>query len=186
VKIEAEAKALEARAALHKNVVKAFAHEQYVTHLVGNGALPPTPTCVVTGSGESVTYVVQDRAGQYAAKDDQVEALAQILGEDVARNMVGEETTFSFDRLVLSLPGVLPAIQEALEGAVAKLTSEGPDGALPVLTQDQADQLIVADKKVTFRPGILDRLYQLVGADVNRMSATIDALGSSVTRYVKT
>jgi hypothetical protein len=53
------------------------------------------------------------------------------------------------------------------------------------LSSDEADELIVADVKTAFRPGTLERLADICGRDTVKMSAFLDAAGSSFTRYVK-
>jgi len=182
VAIDAQMKALTAKSELFKTVVKKFAHDRFVGDFTSTGVLPETPMTVQTEDGEKVTYVVQDRSSQYKIGEDQLDALRQLLGEDVAKEITYEETTYSFSRTIMALPGVSEAIDEALTGVVEKLTS----GDNPVLTQDQADVLIEASEKLTFAPGTLDRIPQLVGRDAQRVRQMIEIMGSCCTRYVKT
>lgn len=181
VRLSAESKALEAKMDLHKTVVKKYAHENFVNDFTDTGVLPETPMTVQTSDGEKVTYVVQDRSSQYKVGDEQQEALKALLGEDAADALLYEEVKFSFSREIMALPGVTEAIDEALTALVDKLTK----GKKPVLSQEQADALIEADKRVTFLPGTLDRVPQIVGKDTGRVRQFLEIMGSCVTRYVK-
>lgn len=181
VRLSAESKALEAKMDLHKTVVKKYAHENFVADFTDTGVLPETPMTVQTSDGEKVTYVVQDRSSQYKVGEEQQEALKALLGEDAAVSLLYEEVKFSFSRDIMALPGVTEAIDEALTALVDKLTK----GKKPVLSQEQADALIEADKRTTFLPGTLDRVPQIVGKDTGRVRQFLEIMGSCVTRYVK-
>jgi len=181
VQLSSEAKALEAKMDIHKTVVKKYAESQYVTGYAELGVPPDGPLFVQNADGEKVTFVVQDRSGQYGVKDEQKDALVQLVGSDVADDLLYGETKFSFNRELLAVPGVLEAIEKALEGAVKKLTS----GARPVLSSEQAENLVEADQKVSFKPGTLDRLGYVVGRDTGKIKQFLDIMGSSVTKYIK-
>lgn len=179
VRLSGEAKALTAKMSLHKQTVHKFANRQFVTQFADNGVLPETPMKVVNADGDSVTFVVQDRSGQYSIKDEQVDVMVQLLGEDATNDIVYEENTIRFDRLVMSIEGVAEAVEKALESAVRKLIKDG------VLTEENADELIVVDSKRSLRPGTLERAAMVTGKDVIRLGAFLDAAGSQFCRYVK-
>jgi hypothetical protein len=181
VKLDAERKALEARMDIHKTVVKKYAHDNFVSDFAGSGILPDTPMYVQTSDGEKVTYVVQDRSTQYKVSDEQKEALSQLVGPDAVDSLLYEECVFKFNREVMAIPGVQEVVDEALTEAVRKLTG----GVEPVLTDEQGDILIEADKKVSFKPGTLDRVPQIVGCDTGRIRQFIDIMASCCTRYIR-
>lgn len=181
VSLSHQAKQIEAAMAPAKMVVKRYAESQYVGQYAANGVSPDTPMTVQTAEGDKVTYVVQDRSTQYAVKEEQVDALKCLLGEDAAADLLFEETRFGFNRLIMAIPGVQEAIETALEMAVEQLT----EGEKPVLTQEQAEELLEVDQKLAFKPGTLDRLGMIVGRDTGRIKAFLDIMGSSATRYVK-
>lgn len=181
VELDAQAKAIDAKMSLHKTTVKKYAEAQYVSTYASEGVSPDTPMYVQTADGEKVTYVVQDRSGQYGVKEEQVDMLKSLLGEDAAEALLFQETRFGFNRLIMAVPGVQDAIEAALEGVVEQLTS----GENPVLSQEQAEELLEVDQKLAFRPGTLDRLTVIVGRDTGRIKAFLDIMGSSATRYVK-
>lgn len=181
VRLNAEAKAVEAKMGIHKTVVKKFAEDRFVNAHATDGVGPETPMIIQTMDGEKVTYVVQDRSGQYAVKDEQKEALSQLLGPDAVDNLLYDEVSFGFNRIIMSIPGVQDAVEKALEGAIKKLTA----GPKPVLSAEQADALIEADQKTAFKPGTLDRLSQIAGRDANRVKQFLEIMGSSATRYIK-
>lgn len=181
VRLDAEAKAIDAKMGIHKIAVKKYAEAQYVQGYAETGVSPDTPMYVQTADGEKVTYVVQDRSGQYGVKDEQVDALKELLGPDAADELLFNETRFGFSRLIMSIPGVSEAVEAALEGVVEQLTS----GEKPVLSAEQAEELLEVEQKTAFRPGTLDRLAVIVGRDTNKIKQFLDVMGSSATRYVK-
>lgn len=180
VRISGEMKALESKKSLHAQVVAKHASTSFIRDFSEAGVMPETPMKVVNADGDSVTYVVQDRGSQYALKDEQIEAMEAVLGEDVVESIVYDETTIKFNRDVMALPGVSEAIEAALEKAVAAMLKKG------TLSGEQADELIEADVKRALKPGTLARAATLVGNDQTRLAQFIDAMGSGCTRYVKT
>jgi len=182
VLLEADAKAIEAKMGVKKTIVKNYAESRFLTQYAGAGVFPETPMVLQNDAGEKVTYVVQDRSAQYQVKEDQQEALSDLLGEDAARDLLFEETSFSFKRDVLALPGVQKVVEAALEAAVKKLTS----GNEPVLTNEQAGELLSVNIKTAFKPGTMDRLSLICGRDTMRMKQFLEIAGSSCTRYIKT
>lgn len=179
VRLEAESKATEAKMLLHKTVVKNFCESRFVQDFASLGALPDTPMNVQNPDGLKVTYVVQDRSSQYKVKDDQIEALKQLFGEDAAEKLTYEEVSLSFSRDLLAIPEVFEAIDKALDSAASKLVSKG------IITEDEKDCLVVADQKVAFRPHTLERMAEICGRDTVKMKQFLDVMGSSATRYVK-
>lgn len=182
VALSAEAKAIEAKMGIHKQIVKNYAEDQYIRDYAADGSSPETPMVIQTSDGEKVTYVVQDRSGQYKVQQEQKDALAHLLGPEAAEKLVYDEVSFSFNRGIMAIPGVLEVIEKALEGAVRKLTT----GSKPILSEEQAGVLLDVDQKTAFRPGTLDRLTVVVGQDTGRIKQFLDIMGSSATRYIKT
>lgn len=177
--LSAQEKAIDAKKKMHATVVMRAAKENHVRDFASLGVPPDTPMVLQNTDGEKVTFVVQDRGGQYAVKPEQVEALNQLLGEDAAADLLYTEVTLSFDRTILGLPGVSEVVEKALEKAVGSLLKSG------TLNEEQADNLITAGQKTAFKPGTLDRAAMVCGRDVSRLSAFLDAMGASCTRYVK-
>lgn len=180
VELTAQEKAIAAKKKLHATVVLKHAKENHVRDFCDLGVPPDTPMIVQNADGEKVTYVVQDRGGQYNVKPEQIDALNQLLGEDAASALLYTETTLGFDRTILGIPGVSEAVEKALERTVQKLIKD------EVLTAEQADELITASQKTSFKPGTLDRAATIVGRDTTKLAALLDAMGSSCTRYIKT
>lgn len=182
-KLQKESKSVEAKMAIHKQVVKKHAERNYINDYAANGISPDTPMTVQNQDGEKCTYVVQDRSGQYAIKPDQCDALRELLGADATENLLYEETAYSFNRDVMAIPGVMEVVEKALESAVKKLT-DTKDGK-SILTPDQAELLLGAESKQALRPGTLDRLSLICGRDSTRITQFLEIIGSNVTRYVK-
>lgn len=179
VELSADEKALKAKMALQKAIVLKVAKKNHVRDFCDLGVQPDTPMKVQNADGLAVSYIVQDRSGQYAAKPEQIEVMVQLLGEDAAANLTYTETSLGFDRVILAIPGVSEAIEKSLMSAIKKMIKA------EVLTGEQADELIVAKSKTAFKPGTLDRAALLCGNDTTKMSQFLDALSSSCTRYIK-
>lgn len=179
LQIKADMKALEAKKRIHANVVGMYAEGNFVNDFCELGVPPDTPMKVVNSEGDEVTYVVQDRSSQYAIKDEQVEALEQLLGPDAVEDLLYTECTIKFNRTVMAIDGVTEEVDKALTSAVGRMIKKG------VLTEDQADELVEVSEKTAFKPGTLDRAAMLVGRNVTRLKAFLDAMGSSCCRYVK-
>lgn len=179
IQLSREAKANEAKQGVFKKVVKDYAEGKYVGDVARLGVSPESPMNVQNTDGDKVTFVCQDRSGQYNVKDDQREALVGLLGADRAGDLLYEETTFGFNRDILALPGVMEAVEGALEKAVKKLTDSG------ALTEEQAGLLLDVKVKTSFKPGTMDRLAQICGHDTVKIADFMEIAGSSMTRYVK-
>ncbi len=179
VQLAQQAKAVEAKTGVFKAALKDHGEHEYVDDYVRVGVEPETPMVIQNTDGDKVTFVVQDRSSQYGVKPDQKAALAELLGEDRAAEMLYEETTFGFNRDVMALPGVQEIVEKALESAVRKLVSE------KVLTEEQVELLLDVKTKEALKPGTLGRLVLLCGRDTVKVGQLLEILGSSATRYIK-
>lgn len=177
ITLDAQKKAIDAKMEVHKTAVCRFAKNAWFRDVADLGVPPETPLKVQNHDGESVSFVVQDRSAQYAVKEEQREALTQLLGADAVNDLLYEEVTFGFDRALLANPRVQEVVEAALESAIGTLQEEGILG--------DEDSLITADTKVAFKPKTLDRLAALVGRDVNRLESFVRAMGSSAVMYVR-
>ena len=141
---------------------------------------------LVNEKGESVTFVVQDRTAGYKVSDEMAEDLAGLLGEDGAGAILFEQTTFSFDPLVMSQPAnggarlVQEVVGEALEEMIVMLKNSGE------LSEAQGDELISASSQRSFRPAIVPQLAMICGRSVKQIADFLAIAGSAITRYVKT
>lgn len=179
VELDAQEKAIKAKMGVAKTVVLTHAKESHVRDFCSLGVPPDTPMLVQNSDGEKVTFVVQDRSGQYSPKQENLDAMAALLGDGAADELTYTETSIGFDRTMLAIPGVSDAIEKALERVITKLVKD------EVLTADQAGELIVVNQKTSFKPGTLERAAQIVGNDTTKMSQFLDAMGSCCVRYVK-
>jgi len=179
VELTAQEKAIAAKKKLFATTVLKHAKQNHVNDFCDLGVPPDTPMVIQNQDGEKVTFVVQDRGGQYNVKPEQVEALEQLLGVDAAGDLLYTETTLGFDRTILAKPEVGEAIEHALESCIEGLMERG------VLSAEQASELITAKQKTSFKPGILQRAASIVGRDTTRLGKFLDAMGSSCTRYIK-
>lgn len=177
--IQKQKKTLEAKEGVHKTILKKAAEENFLRDSATLGVLPETPMQLQNDDGEKATFVVQDRSGQYGIKEEQKEQLVEILGAQGAEDLLYTQTTFGFNPTILALPGVMDAVDAALERLMKKLVESD------ALTEDQVEKLIDCDQKVTLKPGSIERLPTIAGRDVVRMKNVMDAYGSCMVRYIK-
>lgn len=175
--LDAQKKAIDAKMGVHKTLVTKYANENFVRDYAETCVFPETPMVVQNRDGEKVTFVVQDRSSQSAVKDEQKEALIQILGEDKAKDLLVEETTFSFNRDVLLRDGVMAVVEKHLDAAIKELGKKELMG--------EGQELLDVDQAVHFRPGTLERLGFVCGKDTTRLREVIEAMGSACVRYIK-
>jgi len=138
---------------------------------------PETPMSLANADGQKVTFVVQE--SKQKVKDEQVDQLAQVLGQDRADECIYNATTFQFDSVLLAKPGVMGVLEKHLEAAIAEMV----EGKL--LLGDEPEELLAAESVRTFKPGMLQRLAELCGRDKVKMQGVLAAMGSCATRYVR-
>ncbi len=178
VELKAEVKALEAKMGVHKTLLLKYAKDEYYSDYAVNGVAPETPMKIQNHDGESVTFVVQER-NQYGVKDESVDALTQILGEDGAAELVYEETSFGFDRGLLAREGVMEVLGVHIEAAMEALV------AAELCTEEEAEDLLDVKVKRSFMPGVLQRLGMIAGRNAGKMRQVCEALGSTCVQYIK-
>ena len=175
--LNAKKKAIDAKMSVHKTNVLMHARSSFFSSYADMGVFPETPMLVQNEKGQKCTFVVQDRSAQYQCKQEQLETLIQILGEDAARGMVAEETTFAFQRSAMMNEATQAVIEKHLSAAIAELTEAGAiEGFEDVLDVSQ---------KSAFKPGTLQRLSVICGNDTVKMKQVMDAMGSSAVNYIK-
>jgi hypothetical protein len=177
--LDADEKAIKAKKSLAVKAVLKVAKSNHVRDFCAVGVPPTGAMKVQNDDGDSVTFIVQDRSGQYGLKGDQTDQLGQLFGEDAAEDMVYSETKIGFDRTILAIDGVSDAVEKALTAVIKKLIKEKK------LTEEQADALIDAKESTSFKPGTMARAAELCGRDTVTMTEFFDLMGSSCTRYIK-
>jgi hypothetical protein len=177
VMLKAQEKAIKAKMGIHAKFVLNHAKSKFCESIANTGVLPDTPMKIQNQDGESVTFVVQERH-QYPVKDESVDALTQLLGEDGVRDLIYDETTFSFNRDVLALDGVMPILSKHLERAVKELVKS------ETLSDDVAESLLDVEVKRSFRPGIIQRLGMIAGRNAVKIRQICESLGSTCVQYI--
>ena len=136
VKIADEQKAIDTRTGIHKRAVQTYADEIFSREFAAHGVMPDTPMKIVNDDGASVTYVVQDRSGQYGISDAQMAQLVGIVGQEKAESMTHSEMTIKFNRDVMALPGVSRFVERCLEAGIKRMSED------EILTEDAASGLV--------------------------------------------
>jgi len=192
VELDRQIKTLEGKQTPAKNLLKNVCDELFFRDFAALGVLPDTPMTLLSTAGEKVTFVVQDRCGSSKVKDEQVEQLTAEFGPDAVGQMVGEVMTFKFNPILAARPDVMEVLDKHLSAAIEELTAPRTEGTgknkkslPPVLTAEQAEMLVEADKKVSFIPGTVARLASLVGAHAARIKMAAEIMAGACVRYVK-
>lgn len=169
---------LENRSKLAKTKVAAHAERQFVSAIAATGILPETPMVVSNRTGQSVTYVVQDRSNTAEVGQEQIDMLIDLLGEDAANQWLHRHDVFSFDPNVL-VDEIFGPVTDAISEALTKLVAKG------TITEDQMNGMISLKGSVKFKPGIVARLGEVCGRDSKKIATMLKILGSASPRYVK-
>jgi len=179
VTLHADVKAITAKQNIYKSQVKKHAEDCYLRAYADRGVAPDSPMQLVNNDGEKVIYVVQERCAQSKVKDEQVEQLDLLLGEDAAKAILFENSVFKFNNTLLAKAGVMDAVGSALESAFEGLVESG------CLTAAEASNVLEVDEFVAFKPGTTNRLADVCGRDTQKMKNLLDVMGSASVRYVK-
>jgi len=188
VALDREIKAIGGRQKPLKTFLASFCEDLFIRDFARLSILPETPMNLFSSKGEKLTYVVQDRSSASKVGDDQIDAIKNEFGEEVLAKLVGEVTTFGFNQVLMQDERVSSVVEKHLMAAIEELTSpsgKGKSAEPAVLTADQAEQLIEADKKVTFFPGSVARLPSIVGSNVASLKAALEIMGGACVRYPK-
>lgn len=182
-KLTLESKALEGRMNILKTKIKEAAEELFANEYAETGLVPEAPIVMQTKEGVKLNYIVQDRSSQYDVKEDQINELKSM--KFPVDEMIYEENTFKFDREIMAIPGVTEALDKAVTTAINKLVST------EVLSSEEAEALVVVDKKVAFKSGVLNRIGQYIAKVRSKeeraelITSFLDTAGSNFTRYVR-
>jgi hypothetical protein len=177
--LNAAKKSADAKIEVLKASVKKFAYANFVRDYVNRGSAPDSPMLVQNEDGEKLTFVAQDRGSQYDVKQEQKDALVDLLGEDAVEDILYVETTYNFNRELLCKPGVQDIVEKHLMAAIGELVETG------TLSEAESESILDVKNKTSFKPGVFDRLTSICGRDVGRLTQFLDIASSSFTRYVK-
>lgn len=130
----------------------------------------------IAGHKEVASFVVQDKAKQYNAKEETVESLKSLLGEEKANELLEEEVEYSFNKKILNKDGVM----EAISGAITKLVEED------AISEDDAADLLIQKKQTKVKKGTVQKLDKICKGDRSLMEQVFHALGSTVVSYLRT
>lgn len=154
--------------------------------------VPAGPMTLVNSEGLGLTFVIQDKSGQYALSTEQVNDLKELLGPKTTDNITVTATEFKFNPGTMIEPAGniegLNAEQVAAKPKVADIVAEIVSSAIvncDQLTDDQKASLIDAEQKTRFRKDKLNDLAQVADFNPSRLLMIFEILGSSVVKYLK-
>lgn len=159
---------------------------RWFAHLADYGARPGS-TMRLVGKDGSVTFVVKEE--RLPCDDDALAELVAIVGAK-AEELVSEEVSIKFDGAILSLPTARAAaageagptlydwLGDKLGGILARGVKSGE------ITQEQADGLIVAEKRRVITAGYIDAIASACKGDRGRIESGLRAIGG-VKRHVQ-
>lgn len=179
VTLKGEEKRIEAKMSPYKSLLKRYCEENFVRDFATSGYFPETPMQLVNQAGEKVTYVVQDRTETTAIKEDQVELVRDLLGEDGAARVLCNRTTFNLNPILMGDERVAAVVDKHLTAAVEELVGT------EVLKPETADELVEARRFQGFKPGLVERLTEFCGRNTALLQGVLEAMGSACIRYVK-
>jgi len=178
----AEEKAAKNKGNLAKGRLSKYAQSRLVEMTAKLGVLPPTPVNVVNHNGESVTYVVQNKANQNALSPEQVELFKSEFGAELGESLVVRRDVYSLNSEVMNDVGtdgktpVVEVVAEIVSNAVANDKR---------LTDEQKQNLILVASKTFLKASAPERVAELVGTDAARIDKFFECAGSAVVRYIK-
>lgn len=183
---EEERKSATNRGNAAKLVLSEYVLDQYCQMFAAGGIPPATPINVVNYRGESLTYVVQDRSGQYSLDEGQLAILEASLGPDTVTMMTHEKATFSFSPEIMAQPaaGTDAEQGETVQDVVAAIVSAAISRSSK-LSQEQKDAVIAAKGGTYLKPTAFDRLAEFCGQSSGTIKTVIKGLGSVITRYFR-
>jgi hypothetical protein len=177
-----EEKAAKNKGNLAKGKIARYAQGELVKTIAKLGVMPPTPVSVINHNGESVTYVVTNKAGQNPISDEQIGMLQQEFGEELCTLMTEKRETYAFNPATLAeaTPDGKSTVQDVVFEIVSAALVE-----CKRLSDEQKANIIDATTKSYMRVTTLPRVAELVGADANRLDKFFEYAGSSIVRSVK-
>jgi hypothetical protein len=163
-----------------------YAEEAWCATYAQNGVQPETPVIVQNYKGESLTYVVQDKCGQNAVSEEQIELLSILLGEEVANSLIETKEVFGFN------PDIMKQIaggdkangKETVADVIFKIVSDAVGKNTKIADEQKADMFTHQSKQYV-KKNTLPRLAELCGANVGKIQSFLQAAGSAVVRYLK-
>ncbi len=167
-------KSAKAEAGIAKVPIEEFANARFVEKFAEDGIKPES--FKIIGDDESqVTFIAQDRSGNYPVSDEQLEQITEAIGSDKANDLICETTTYSFSPEILRKKGVM----EFLGRAMQTLVKNG------VLTDEEVNELLVAKVTRVIKPGTLTLLANICEQKLPVMKQLVTALDSNVSTYIK-
>ncbi len=160
-----------------KSALKQLGDERLLQHVADAGELPPTPIVIQNADGQTVSYVMKKMPAE--VKADQLELLGALIGEEQAACLLRQKAQFKLNQEILAIAGVKSVVERYLENAIRKLVKD------QVLTLDQANKLVEAEKHLVFELNTLDAMPKICGNDPGKLRGFIAAMGPSLTRYVQ-
>jgi hypothetical protein len=164
-----------------KEVAKSVLAPVYVDfffeHFASFGS--PPDKVQIKGNTSTLDLIVQDRSGQHAVKDEMVDAIKTVVGEEALANLIVESTTFKFDPVLVGKPGVTAILEKHLEKMLDELKKT------KALSDTELNVFIQADTKRVVRPDTLESFPDLCGKDKTQMVMLAEAIGSNIVMYPK-
>jgi hypothetical protein len=184
IEAQAEEKTAKTKGSLAKNRLMPFAQSKVNELYAKLGVAPPTPVSLVNHNGESVTYVMADKSQQNPLNAEQVELFKAVLGEDGAKKVVRDKTTFYFDVDTMEQVAEHDKDKKTVFEIVCELVSAALANDAR-LSDEQKAALIKSSVKTYLVEHTLDRIAELCGADATKIGQFYDAAGTACVRSIK-
>jgi hypothetical protein len=183
---DADEKAAKNKGNAAKGILKSWVVDAWAGEAVRLSTLPPTPITVTNHKGEAVTYVLQDKTQQNSLAQEQVILFNALLGEEVAASLIEERTMYAFNSDIMNQAAAGPkavsgeTVQDVIFAIVSSALAE-----CPKISDEQKASLISATTKTNLRFGVYGRLMEICGANIGRVTAFLEAAGTSIVKYFR-
>ena len=162
------------------------AEEAWCAQYAVGGVQPETPVVIQNHLGESLTFVVQDKCGQNAVTEEQVELLGVLLGVEAAASLIETREVYGFnpDTMGQTAEGDKANGEESVQDVIFKIVSD-TIGKSPKLSDGQKAEIFTHVSKTYVKKNTLPRLAELCGSNVGKIAGFLQAAGSAIVRYCK-
>lgn len=183
---KAEMDAAKGRLSAAMGTLSPHAKEAWCATYAEHGVQPETPVTIQNHKGETLTFVVQDKCGQNAIDDQQIELLGILLGEEVAAGLTEVKEVYGFDPATMKQISAGPKAKkdESVQAVIFELVSAAI-GKCPRLSDEQKEAMFTHNAKTHLKKNTLPRLAELCGSNIAKIQSFIQAAGTAFVMYLK-
>jgi len=185
ISAKSEMDAAKGRLGAAKGMLHTYAEEAWCATYAQAGVQPTTPVSIQNHKGEALTFVVQDKCGQNAIDEDQIELLGILLGTEAAASLIETKEFFGFNPDTMKqVAAGKEAKGETVQDVIFEIVSQVIGESLK-LSNEQKEEMFTQTSKTHLKKNTLPRLAELCGANVGKIQSFMQSAGSAIVRYLK-